>query len=120
MESKRQQKFARMIQKELGSIFQRDTKNQFGHAFISVTTVRMSPDLSVARVYLSIMMVEDKQSFIDDIMEKKSQIRKELGHKIGKISRIIPDLHFFVDDSVDYAQKIEKILNETKSIPPVK
>ncbi|HLF33130.1 MAG TPA: 30S ribosome-binding factor RbfA [Cyclobacteriaceae bacterium] len=119
MESKRQQKFARMVQKELGSIFQRDVKNLFGHAFISVTTVRMSPDLSIAKVYLSIMMADDKQACLENIVEKKSQIRKELGHRIGKISRITPDLHFFIDDSVDYAQKIEKLLKEIKSSPPV-
>ncbi len=119
MESKRQQKFARMVQKELGNIFQRDAKSLFGHAFITVTTVRMSPDLSIARVYLSIMMVEDKESFITGIMEKKSQIRKELGYHIGKKSRIIPDLQFYVDDSVDYAQKIEKILKDANTSPSV-
>jgi ribosome-binding factor A len=115
MENKRQQKFARMIQKELGSIFQKDSKSNFGHAFISVTQVRISADLSIAKVYLSIMMVNDKEAFLNEIIDKKSQIRKELGHRIGKISRIVPDLHFFIDDSVDYAQKIEKLLKEINS-----
>ncbi len=104
-----------MIQKELGSIFQRNAKNSFGHAFITVTMVRMSPDLSVAKVYLSIMMVNDKKAFLEEIIEKKNQIRKELGHQIGKISRIVPDLHFFLDDSVDYAQNIERLLKEINS-----
>ena len=115
MESKRQQKYARMIQKELGGIFQHDARSLFGNAFITVTTVRMSPDLSMARVYLSVMMVKNKESFLVEINEKKNQIRKELGHKIGKISRIVPDLHFFLDDSVDYAQNIERILKEINS-----
>jgi ribosome-binding factor A len=110
MESKRQQKFSRMIQKELGGIFQQNVKNIFGQAFITVTTVRMSPDLSLARVYLSVMMVKNKETFVAEINEKKNLIRKELGYKIGKIVRIVPDLQFFLDDSVDYAQKIDNIL----------
>jgi ribosome-binding factor A len=118
MESKRQQKFARMIQKELGIFFQIDAKSTFGHAFISVTQVRISPDFSVAKVYLSIMQVNDKEAFLEQIVEKKSQIRKELGHKIGKFTRIIPDLHFFIDDSVDYVQKIEKILKDINPASP--
>ena len=104
-----------MIQKELGGIFQHDARSLFWNAFITVTTVRMSPDLSMARVYLSVMMVKNKESFLVEINEKKNQIRKELGHKIGKISRIVPDLHFFLDDSVDYAQNIERILKEINS-----
>ncbi len=115
METKRQQKFARMIQKELGIIFQQNAKNILGHAFITVTMVRISPDLSIAKVYLSIMMVDDKEAFIRDLTEKKNQIRKELGQRIGKISRIVPDLQFFLDDSVDYAQHIEQILKDINS-----
>lgn len=115
MENKRQQKYARMIQKELGVIFQRNIKNIFGHAFISVTQVRISPDLSLARVYLSIMMVESKETFLKEVSDKKNLIRKELGNKIGKISRIVPDLQFFLDDSVEYAANIEKLLKEINS-----
>ena len=115
MESKRQQKFARMIQKELGNIFQRDARNLLGPAFVTVTQVRMSSDLSVARVYLSVMMVKDKETFLKDITEKKNMIRKELGNRIGKISRIVPDLHFFLDDSVDYAENIDRLLKDTHS-----
>ena len=103
-----------MIQKELGRIFQSDIKSSFGHAFILVTQVRISPDLSVAKVYLSIMMVDNKESFLAEIIEKKSMIRKELGYKIGKISRIVPELQFYLDDSVDYAQNIERLLREIK------
>lgn len=115
MEGKRQQKFARMIQKELGNIFQRDIKNILGQAFVTVTQVRVSPDLSVARVYLSVMMVPNKENFLKNITEKKNIIRKELGNRIGKISRIVPDLHFFLDDSVDYAEKIDRLLKEVNS-----
>ena len=117
MESKRQQKFSRMIQKDLGEIFQRDVKEQFGNSLITVTQVRMSPDLSIAKIYLSLLMVEDKDSFMEDIIHKKSIIRKHLGLKIGKKVRIVPDLHFYLDDSADYAENIDNILKNL-NIPP--
>ncbi len=117
MESQRQQKFSRMLQKDLGEIFQQDIKGQFGNAFITVTQVRMSPDLSIAKVYMSLMMVEDKEAFMDDLLHKKSQIRKLLGIRIGKKVRIVPDLQFYLDDSADYADNIDSILKNL-DIPP--
>jgi len=117
MESQRQQKFSRMLQKDLGEIFQQDIKGQFGNAFITVTQVRMSPDLAIAKVYLSLMMVEDKEGFMDGLIQKKSHIRKLLGNRIGKKVRIVPDLHFYIDDSADYADNIENILKNL-DIPP--
>jgi ribosome-binding factor A len=118
METKRQHKFARMIQKEIGEIFQREVKSYFGNAFITVTQVRVSPDFSMARIYLSLMMIKDKKQLLEDIAEKKPVIRKYLGERMGKTIRIIPDLHFFLDDSVDYSQNIERILKEIKSSHP--
>lgn len=116
-ESKRQQKISRLIQRELGDIFQKDTKGYFGDALISVTQVRISPDLSMARVYLSLMMVQDKDSFIEDLEERKGLVRRILGQRIGKNVRIVPDLHFYLDDSAEYADHIEKILKDLH-IPP--
>jgi len=106
-----------MLQKDLGEIFQQDIKGQFGNAFITVTQVRMSPDLAIAKVYLSLMMVEDKEGFMDGLIQKKSHIRKLLGNRIGKKVRIVPDLHFYIDDSADYADNIENILKNL-DIPP--
>ena len=117
MESQRQQKFSRMLQRDLGEIFQQDIKGQFGNAFITVTRVRMSPDLGIAKVYLSIMMVEDKEAFLDELLQKKSHIRKLLGFRIGKKVRIVPELQFYLDDSADYADHIENILKKL-DIPP--
>ena len=114
MESQRQQKFSRMLQKDLGEIFQQDIKGQFGNAFITVTQVRMSPDLSIAKVYLSLMLVEDKNAFMEELMYKKGHIRKHLGIRIGKKVRIVPDLHFYLDDSGDYADNIDNILKNLK------
>jgi len=117
MESKRQLKFSKMIQKDLGDIFHHEIPDLIGKAFITVTHVRMSPDLGVARIYLSIMMVDDKQKLIDNFIERKGNIRRLLGNKIGKKVRIIPDLMFFLDDSMEYSENIDRIIKNL-DIPP--
>ncbi|BDC97738.1 30S ribosome-binding factor RbfA [Persicobacter psychrovividus] len=111
MESKRQQKFSKMIQRELSDIFQKDMRHHFGNSFITVTDVEMSPDLSFAKIYLSFMMVEDKKGKLAEITDLKSEIRKHLGMRIGKIVRIIPSLAFFLDESLDHADRINQLLN---------
>ncbi|MCU0439509.1 MAG: 30S ribosome-binding factor RbfA [Raineya sp.] len=118
MESKRQQKFARLIQKELGDMFQADVKGLFNGAFITVTTVRVSPDLSIAKIYLSFLNQKDKQGLLEDIEDKNKAIRSELAKRIGKQVRIIPALQFFLDDTAEYASKIEGLFNNIE-IPPV-
>jgi len=110
-ESNRQLKVGKLIQKDLGDIFQKDSKGLFGKAFITVTAVKMSPDLSMAKVYLSFLMVEDQKALIDDINKKKSEIRRILGNKIGKQVRIVPDLIFYLDDTAAYASKIDELLS---------
>lgn len=117
MESKRQQKFARLIQKELGDMFQADVKGLFNGAFITVTTVRVSPDLSIAKVYLSFLNQKDKQGVLEDIEDKNKAIRSELAKRIGKQVRIIPVLQFYLDDTAEYASKIEGLFNNI-DIPP--
>jgi ribosome-binding factor A len=116
-ESKRQQKISRLIQRDLADIFQKDTKGYFGDAFITVTQVRMTADLSLAKVYLSLMMVRDKASFIQELTDKKGLVRRLLGERIGKKIRMVPDLHFYLDDSAEYADHIEHILKNLH-IPP--
>lgn len=106
-----------MIQKDLGDIFHHEVEDIIGKAFITVTLVRMSPDLGVARVYLSMMMVDNNQELLDRIIERKGYVRKLLSRKIGKKVRIIPELMFFLDDSMDYSANIERILNDL-DIPP--
>jgi ribosome-binding factor A len=117
MESKRQLKFSRMVQKDLGDIFQHQIQDLTGKTFVTVTQVRMSPDLSVAKVYLSIMMENDKEGLINKIMDRKGHIRKLLSLRIGRKVRIVPDLMFFLDDSLEYSENIERILNNL-NIPP--
>ncbi len=116
-ESKRQQKFSKLIQKDLGDIFQKDPKNLFGRAFITVTSVKMSPDLSQAKVYLSFLQVPNSKDKFDKIVDQKKEIRKILGLKIGKQVRIVPDLLFFLDDSAEYAAKMDELISGL-NIPP--
>ena len=112
MESTRQQKYAKLILKELSDIFLHDTKGLFGNAFITVTIVRVSPDLGIAKIYLSFMMVDDKKAMLDMIIKQTKPIRKMLGNRIGKQARIIPALMFYIDDSVDYANKMNEIFSK--------
>jgi ribosome-binding factor A len=116
-ESKRQLKFSKLIQKDLGNLFQQDTKNLFGRAFITVTSVKMSPDLGLAKVYLSFLQVTNSKEMLEKINSHKKEIRKMLGQKIGKQVRIIPDLMFYFDDSAEYAARMDELISNLK-IPP--
>ena len=117
MESKRQQKVARQLQKDLSEIFQRDVPHLFNGAFITVTSVRISPDLSVARVYLSFLATKNKQMLLETIQEKGKVLRQHLGDRVRHQLRIVPELHFFLDDTADYADKMDKLFAGI-DIPP--
>ncbi|MBC7448774.1 MAG: 30S ribosome-binding factor RbfA [Hymenobacteraceae bacterium] len=117
-ESSRQQKFARLLQKELADLFLRDVPHLLPKGgMVSVQTVRMSPDLGQARVYLSVLLSPDPAALLALITENKSVIRKHLGERIRRQARIVPDLHFFLDDTASYAAHIEGLLN-TLDIKP--
>jgi ribosome-binding factor A len=111
MSSTRQLKYAGLIKKDLSEIFQRDAKHWIGNAFLTIADVEVSPDLAVATVYISLMMVEDKEAFMDLMTSKKGEIRKALGLKIGKQVRIVPDLIFNLDHTQEEAQKMDKLLD---------
>jgi len=117
MDNKRQQKFSRLIQKELGDIFQREGKAHFGSAFITVTRVEVSADLGVARIYLSFMLAPSKQMLLEDIQEKTKLIRQSLGNRIRHQARVIPELVFFLDETAEYAAKMDNLISGL-SIPP--
>ncbi len=91
-------------------MFQKECKEYTVGAILSVTAVRVSPDLSYARVYLSIFPSELTEKVLNSLTEKNKNIRFILGKKIGKQIRIIPELRFFVDDSLDYIEKIDELL----------
>lgn len=117
MSSTRQLKYAGLIQKDLSELFQRDSRHWFGNAFVTITDVEVSPDLSFAKVFLSLMMVQDEEAFLELVKSKKSEIRKALGLKIGKQVRIVPDLNFYIDNTQENAQKMEDLLSGLH-IPP--
>lgn len=116
MESKRQLKYAKLIQKELGDIFQKEAKPLVGNTLVTITRVMMSPDLGFAKAYLSFLLAEPKTVF-DLINEQKKDIRHALAKRIGKSVRIIPELAFFPDDSATYAQYMDKVISDLH-IPP--
>ena len=89
----------------------------FGGSFITIADVKISPDLSIAKVYLSMLLVKDKEGMIDKITGSKSEIRRVLGNKIGKQVRIVPDLQFFIDEVEEKASKIDQLI-DSLDIPP--
>jgi len=117
MDTTRQQKYGRLIQKEISDIFQHDGFAMYGKAFVTITMARVSPDLGIAKIYLSIFGAKDPKAVMDQIESHHKEIRKKLGMKIRHQARIIPELKFFLDDSLDYVDKIEKLLKDTKQPP---
>ncbi len=113
----RQQKYARLIQKEISDIFQKDKRGILENAFITLADVRVSPDLSVAKIYISMLLEKDKEKVLEKINTRKKEIRKELGDRIGKQVRIIPELVFYIDEVEENAQRIEEIIKNL-NIPP--
>lgn len=109
METTRQNKIARLLQKELGDIFLLQTKSMHG-VLVSVSAVRISPDMSIARVHLSIFPSEKGEELIKNINANMKSIRYELGTRVRFQLRIIPELKFFLDDSLDYLERIDELL----------
>jgi ribosome-binding factor A len=109
METTRQQKIARLIQKELGQIFLIYAKKMQG-TLISVTHVRVSPDLGIANVQLSVFPSERAKEVLEKINLDKKAIRFELGNIVRHQLRLIPDLAFHIDDSLDYLENIDRLL----------
>ncbi len=115
--STRQQKFSRLVQKELSEIFQRNRRGILDNTFITIADVKMSPDLSVAKVFISMMLAKNKEKTLENLNLHKREIRKELGEKIGKQVRIIPELIFIIDEIEENAQRLEDLIKNL-NIPP--
>jgi len=111
MESKRQQKFARVIQKDLGEMFQRDAAVYLPNIMITVTKVRATADLGLARIFLSFFNAPNPELAIATIKSHTSEIRYNLGKKIKDQVRGIPQLEFFLDDTNEYVDRMDKIFN---------
>jgi ribosome-binding factor A len=112
METTRQQKIARLLQKELSEIFRLETA-KIGNVIVSVSAVRVSPDLSIARAYLSIFPSDKAQVLIESINKSAKQIRYDLAQKVRFQLRKTPELFFHIDDSLDYIEHIDNLLSRT-------
>jgi len=112
METKRQNKISRLIQKELAEIFLKEARNLFYGAMITVTKVYVTKDISIARIYLSLFGIRDKNELLGIIRLHTREIRKQMGLRIKNQVRIMPELEFFLDDSLDYIENIEKLLKK--------
>ncbi len=113
MESKRQAKIARLLQKELSEIFRRQTA-RLGGVLVSVSAVRVSPDLSIAKAYLSIFPPEKSKEILENIEKQSKTVRYELAQAVKQVLRKCPDLHFYRDDSLDYIENIDRLLGPHK------
>ena len=110
MESTRQKKVSRLVQKELSVIFQQLTQEMLGNIMVSVTIVRISPDLADANIFLSIFPVDDPAEAIKVVKSNAIMIRKKLGESVRNQLRIVPTLQFHLDDSAAYAEEIDRLL----------
>lgn len=123
MESTRQNKIARLIQQDMGSIFLKEMKPKLGNSLITVTEVRITPDLSIARIYVSIMPIgtmpesdppqaATKETVMAAINANNADLRRRLGMLEGKQLRIIPQLEFFLDETLDRLENINRLLKQ--------
>lgn len=111
MQETRQNRISRLLQKELAAIFQSQTRLMHC-VLVSVTRVRISPDLSICTAYLSIFPSEKGEEIIKNISANEKTIRYELGTRVRNQLRIIPELRFFIDDSLDYIERIDELLKK--------
>lgn len=113
MESKRQAKIARLIQKDLSEIFRKQTA-ALGGVIVSVSAVRITPDLSIAKAYLSIFPPERSAEILENIKAQTKTVRYELARDVKDVLRKCPDLQFYLDDSLDYIENIDRLLGPRK------
>ena len=111
-ESTRQQKVGKQLQKDLADIIRQQGMAVYGGAMVTVTGVRMSPDLGLARVHLSIFPSAKTPEVMNTVAQHNRAIRGELGKRVAKQMRIVPELSFFVDDSLDYVSRIDELLKK--------
>jgi ribosome-binding factor A len=117
MESKRQQKFAGVIQQDLAAIFQREGMNFLPNTLVTITKVRVTPDLAIARVFLSFFNNENNQLALNTVKAHASEIRYKLGARIKNQVRVVPQLEFFVDDTNAYVEKMDRLFDEISKEP---
>lgn len=112
MDSTRQQKIARQIQRDIAEILQKELADTLRGTLVTVTTVRVSPDLAYAKLYISIFPFERSKAILETIKEKSWYVRKLLGARIRNQLKIVPELEWFIDDSLEYIENIDNLLKE--------
>ncbi|MGV3547964.1 MAG: 30S ribosome-binding factor RbfA [Pedobacter sp.] len=112
MESNRQKKFAGLLQEELASIFQREGAAYLPNTLVTITKVRVSPDLAVAKVYLSFLNTNNTSLSVATVNSHAGEIRYKLGSRIRHQARVIPTLSFFVDDTNEYVERMDQIFDK--------
>ena len=117
MEGKRQAKIARYIQKELSEIFRKQTA-KLGGVLVTVSAVRVTPDLSIAKAYLSIFPPEKAAEILENVRRQSKTVRYDLAQAVRQTLRKCPDLQFYLDDSLDYIDNIDRLLAADKSAHP--
>ena len=120
MDTRRQQKIGTLIQKEFADIINRELKGLFGGALVSIQKVIVTSDLSIARFYLSIFNAPDKQHVLQIFEERTYELRRTLGEKLRHQLRKIPELEFYIDDTLDYVYRMEEVFKEIKTDPDKK
>ncbi len=113
METKRQERINKLLLKDLGEIFQRELGHVTGRAMVTVTKVKVTPDLTLARVYLSLFATKNPKALMEEINKHSGEIRGKLGNRIRHQLRSVPELRFYRDDSLDYIEKIDNLLKNS-------
>ena len=114
MTTRRNEKFTRLIQKEMSYIFLNEGKRYFGDAMISVTRVTVSPDFGYVKVYLNFLNIGDHQKMIEIIQSHNRELRMALGQRIRNQVRKVPELTFFYDDTLDYYERMDEVFKNLK------
>ena len=111
-ESTRQQKVARQIQKDLAEIIRARGMSAYDGALVTVSGVKITPDLALAKVYVSIFPSDKAEAVMKKLEDENSRLRGELGRRVAKQLRIVPELTFYLDDSLDYVEHIDELLKK--------
>ena len=113
MESKRQKQTAEIIRRHFGQVLLQEGSYIYGSAFVTVTKVYVSPDISLAKIYLSVYNVDDKQAVVDKVSHHVHHLKKNLAHRVRKHIRRIPEINFYIDETLDEIYKVNKLLDNT-------
>lgn len=109
-ETTRQQKIGSLLQRDISDIFLKEASASVAGALVSITKVRVSPDLSFAKVYISVFPFEKSEAVLKSVKSSVSLIRGALGRRVREQLRIVPELAFHIDDSMEYVENIEKLI----------